>query len=119
MTWRTLAACDGSSVDFFDHNQTEQALAICAGCDVREPCLADALERPTKEDAGGIFGGKTKTQRDRMRPKRGRIPRQPCGTYAAYIRHKKSKTTPCEPCREANRLHQAAYRARKRAKDAA
>lgn len=41
---------------------------------------------------------------------------QPCGTSAAYRRHKRAGETPCEPCtvarREYNRRHEAARQAR-------
>lgn len=29
---------------------------------------------------------------------------KPCGTRAAYVRHRRNGETPCGPCREANRL---------------
>jgi len=112
VTWRDRAACAGSTVDFFDHNQINQALMICHGCPVVDDCLGEALALPAKDDAGGVFGGMTKAERDRMRPK-GRH-RQPCGTYAAYVRHKNNKTAICSACREANRLYQQAYRERKK-----
>lgn len=119
MTWRLHVACDGTAVDFFDPEQTNQALAICAGCPVRPECLAEALQLTPKGDAGGVWGGHTKAERDRMRPKGRRKPPEPCGTYAAYMRHKKQRTTPCEPCRAANRAYQQSYRDRKRRRDAA
>lgn len=34
----------------------------------------------------------------------------PCGTRAAYVRHKRNGTTPCEACRAANRAHWRARR---------
>lgn len=46
-------------------------------------------------------------------------PLQPCGTRAAYTRHKKNGEQPCGPCTEANRAASrrtsAATRARRRA----
>jgi hypothetical protein len=30
---------------------------------------------------------------------------KPCGTIAAYQRHRRHGEDPCEPCREANRAH--------------
>lgn len=33
----------------------------------------------------------------------GPVAEQPCGTYAAYRRHRRRGETPCEPCRVANR----------------
>lgn len=34
-----------------------------------------------------------------------------CGTYAGWNRHAKARTTPCGPCREAQRRYMAEYRA--------
>jgi hypothetical protein len=114
MTWRQYAACDGSAVDFFDHDQINQALMICQGCAVQPECLAEALQLTPKSDAGGVWGAHTKAERDRLRPKGRRRPVEPCGTYAAYVRHKNQKTTICEPCRAANRVQQQEQRERNR-----
>lgn len=35
---------------------------------------------------------------------------QPCGTYAAWQRHKKNNEDPCESCWRARRQYQRAYR---------
>lgn len=44
----------------------------------------------------------------------GRPVTQPCGTVAAYRRHRKAGEQPCEPCREAwNELQRVQYQARK------
>ena len=37
----------------------------------------------------------------------GRPPSQPCGTEAAFKRHKRRGETPCAACVAANRAHQA------------
>lgn len=102
MIWRDRAACPGTSVDFFDPEQTNQALMICHDCPVKTECLDDALQLTSKDDAGGVWGGHTKAERDRMRPKRRR-PLDPCGTYGAYRRHIANKEPACEPCKDANR----------------
>lgn len=36
---------------------------------------------------------------------------QPCGTSAAYQRHKRNREEACEPCKQAQREAMAAYRA--------
>lgn len=45
---------------------------------------------------------------DRVRAHYGFAPRnyelQPCGTPAAYLRHRKAEEQPCDPCRQAYRL---------------
>ncbi|MEH0574379.1 hypothetical protein QBA54_07745 [Streptomyces sp. B21-108] len=53
-------------------------------------------------------------------PKRGRpagstnASVQPCGTYPAYMRHKKLREDACEPCLEAKRQYYRAWYARNR-----
>jgi WhiB family redox-sensing transcriptional regulator len=37
--------------------KAETAKAICAGCQVRDSCLAFALQQPVTEDTTGIYGG--------------------------------------------------------------
>ena len=37
---------------------------------------------------------------------------KPCGSMAAYARHKKSGEVPCQPCVEANRAYHRAYQKR-------
>lgn len=37
-------------------------------------------------------------------------PLRPCGTYAAYMRHKKAGEPTCQPCRDANAARQRGYR---------
>ena len=105
MTWRDSAACLGSTVDFFDHDQTNQALTICHGCTVVDDCLAEALSSGGTDDHG-VWGGRTKEERIRMRPKYRRPAQQPCGTYAGYNRHYRHKTPVCEPCRIAKLAYQ-------------
>jgi hypothetical protein len=44
----------------------------------------------------------------------GRPPSQPCGTVAAYKRHRRNDETPCAACRAANAAHHRdLYRRRK------
>ena len=54
--WRELAACRGMSLDVFfpaASNQTAEAAAVCAGCDVINECNADAGQHP----AFGVWAG--------------------------------------------------------------
>lgn len=46
---------------------------------------------------------------------RRREPTQPCGTHAAYARHKKAHEQPCSACVEAEREYQRARYARRKA----
>jgi len=69
--WRESAACQGIADDTFfpapgDTAAAEHAKAICAGCPVRRPCLAEALAEEggrTKAYRFGVRGGKTHGQR--------------------------------------------------------
>lgn len=57
MNWRDTAACrPGTGVDpqwFQDPSDAHKALAVCAECPVRQPCLQDRA----KWDAQGVWGG--------------------------------------------------------------
>ncbi|MPZ74006.1 MAG: WhiB family transcriptional regulator [Nitriliruptorales bacterium] len=76
--WRSRAACIGEDPELWfppghtgeSLRQAEAAKTICRRCDVREACLAWALDN----DAWGIWGGTTQAERDAMtrRRRRGR-----------------------------------------------
>ena len=63
--WYLHGACRGldSAIFYPDPDVAEdvaRALAVCAGCDVREICLAHALGR---RELTGIWGGTTERER--------------------------------------------------------
>lgn len=61
--WMHDASCAGADHELFfadSPRQIARAKAICSGCPVRVPCLADALERGEKF---GVWGGKTGDER--------------------------------------------------------
>ena len=58
--WRGFAACRRTGVDFFDEDQAEAAVAVCAGCPVLEPCRELALLELVPE---GVWGGLTPRDR--------------------------------------------------------
>ena len=74
-TWRLEAACRGwpQPEVFFpgrgDTNAVRAARAVCAGCPVREPCLAFALAEHILE---GVWGGTSERQRRRLRARNRR-----------------------------------------------
>lgn len=80
--WRLSAACRGADPDLFfpkeragkAHAQNERAKAVCQGCEVIGPCLAEALSYRAKDDQG-VRGGTTENERARMRRTRtgGRV----------------------------------------------
>jgi WhiB family transcriptional regulator, redox-sensing transcriptional regulator len=71
--WRLLAACRHADPELFfpvspsgpSLDQVTQAKAICAGCPVRQQCLAFALD--TRQDHG-VWGGMSEEER---RPQAG------------------------------------------------
>ena len=58
-TWRLLAACTGSGIDFYADDDVEvaRAKAVCATCAVRAQCLTAG------QDEHGIWGGLTESER--------------------------------------------------------
>ncbi len=69
--WRDQAACADTPPAVFypdpaDHVMAMAAKRVCAGCPVRQACLADVLswERPSRRH--GIAGGRTPTERHRL-----------------------------------------------------
>ena len=74
--WRDHAACRHEDPDLFHPigtsgptlMQTEEAKAVCRRCPVREPCLRFALDM---EQATGIWGGTSETDRRALRQRAG------------------------------------------------
>jgi len=69
-SWVTEAACAGHDparyLDSADEQRQLEALATCATCPVRDPCLDAALQLDDDADIG-IWGGSTPEQRQRLR----------------------------------------------------
>lgn len=62
--WRASAACAQTDPELFFPSTGEvprDALRVCGGCEVRQPCLDYALTRGT--DLVGVWGGTTNRQR--------------------------------------------------------
>lgn len=65
-SWQEHAACEGVDVELFypvtsdPTPATREALRICAGCPVRDTCLAEAVARGERY---GIWGGTLPDQR--------------------------------------------------------
>lgn len=60
--WYAQAACKGNTEIMYDISGQDRALAICAGCEVRDPCRAQA--RADREQ--GTWGGETEVDRHRL-----------------------------------------------------
>lgn len=64
-TWQERAACREHDAETFfcaEPDSVHRALALCARCEVREPCLAQAM---TRREIFGVWGGTTETERRR------------------------------------------------------
>ena len=82
-SWRDGALCaqiDVGDIFFPEHSgeHGREAKKICAGCEVRDPCLEYALHRPE----WGIWGGKSANQRKAMRRDLGiKLIQEPFSVY--------------------------------------
>lgn len=65
-SWQERAACRREDAETFFSIEPEavhRALALCARCEVREACLAQAMAR---RETFGVWGGTTETERRRI-----------------------------------------------------
>ncbi|QSE87597.1 WhiB family transcriptional regulator (plasmid) [Rhodococcus pseudokoreensis] len=70
--WRDFALCRVTDPEAFFPETGENgrpAKRVCAGCEVREACLAEALAH---DERFGIWGGLTTAERRKYHPKRRR-----------------------------------------------
>ena len=115
--WTSKARCIGVDPSVFfpeeasGHDWHAEAKSICARCRVRSECLEAAIERGEV----GVWGGTDEEERRRIRRDRGLLGTyhrelQPCGTEAAYQRHRRNAEVACEECLRAHRLHIAVRR---------
>jgi WhiB family redox-sensing transcriptional regulator len=75
MTWRNLASCQGSPVDFHSTDESVMLAAkrICRECPVQPSCLEEAL---VHEEAWGVWAGTSPRERQRIIARRERLPHQ-------------------------------------------
>lgn len=106
--------------DFFPEKKLQpNALLMCDGCPLFQPCRDYALARPL---VYGIWGGTT--DKDRHAIREGRPPitdtRKPatnnvqCGTRNGYNLHLRRHEVTCDPCRDAERVYRLTYNREKR-----
>jgi WhiB family redox-sensing transcriptional regulator len=120
LDWRADAACLHHDPETFFPEpgpglmaQYTAAKQICAGCPVRNPCLADAIK---SGDLYGIRAGLGMKERRKLILDAGvAIPKAVrdtarCGTSAAYRAHRRRGEESCESCLKAERRRQAARR---------
>lgn len=108
--WRERAACAGLDVDLFFTGKgvavpAVEVIAARTACPVRGDCIADGLEAPS-DHRFGIRGGLPTVAWKALATRRVQRPMQPCGTPAAYKRHRRNGEQACQACTEANRERQ-------------
>ncbi|MEU0356541.1 WhiB family transcriptional regulator [Streptomyces cyaneofuscatus] len=106
-----------------DKATTRDAITACLLCPVLMLCRQAALTEEQglgKVSRHGIRGGLTPAQRHAAdtstRAAQGKSGRQlaPCGTDAAYDRHRRNGEQPCDPCRRAHNERNVQVRAEAR-----
>ncbi|MFC8282902.1 WhiB family transcriptional regulator [Streptomyces cyaneofuscatus] len=111
-----------------DKATTRDAITACLLCPVLLLCRQAALTEEQglgKVSRHGIRGGLTPAQRHAAdtstRAAQGKSGRQlaPCGTDAAYDRHRRNGEQPCDPCRRAHNERNVQVRAETRHRRAA
>ncbi len=76
LAWMDEAACKGMDTDRFfpetgEGRKASEAKAICAGCQVQEPCRELAVRGADSQDSDhGVFGGTLPPERGKLRPNR-------------------------------------------------
>lgn len=116
--WRDTALCrDNPAPDlWFPHSGQSPvlAIAICRRCPVALECLDDALAAGPHLE--GVYGGLTDKERRKIidGPKR-----RECGHHLAYQDHRRRGEDIDPACQEAWNEYQRAYRAKRKAREAA
>lgn len=105
MSWRERAACRGCDPEMFfperGANTVAQTKAVCAGCEVRDECLAENLGERV-----GVWGGLSERERRILRRDQPRsVP--PHGTRTRYVYGCR-----CVECRLADSTYKRGLRGR-------
>lgn len=113
------ARCAETDPDAFIPEQgtrIDAAKAICLRCEVRDECLAYALDHQLDDDEDGLWGGTTPRQRRKMRS--GAVKRKPRpishGTPGGARTHARRGEKVCDACRAAKAIEAAEFKARHR-----
>ena len=86
-------------------HRVDTAKQICEGCPARLQCYQTAV---ANQEQHGVWGGVDFNKR-----RYDREP-QPCGTYAAYHRHKYQGETPCQECDKARNEYRQQQRTKRK-----
>lgn len=110
--WETRANCAGVDPEGRGRGGSNNVaadfgpgLAVCADCPVTEECFLYGVGLKESGVYGGVvlLDGKVRTPRQRPQQTAaaspgGRTVLAPCGTIAAYERHRNHGTVPCKAC---------------------
>lgn len=122
LDWHARAACrDHPDPDMWfpgpgASSRAQAAGEICRSCPVQIECARYAA------DAGeqfGIWGGRSGFLPVSTIRKWDHLTLRPCGTVAAYVRHRRRGEAPCQACRDANARYYADIRQRTRSTNGA
>lgn len=119
--WMEYAKCVGEPLELFVEpvHFRDAINGFCSGCPVAFECREHAL---VNGDWVTVAGGQTPKERA-PEARRRRLPvdanpahdhnlPKPCGTYAAYRRHRRNGEPPCDECRDAYMEAQRATKGR-------
>jgi hypothetical protein len=75
VNWRERAGCIGLAPLFDDDEVSFSHIITCAGCPVRDECLAEGM-RLTRERDFGVWGGLGRSQRQAVKMRRSSVDRE-------------------------------------------
>lgn len=128
--WMRDAVCAQVGGDAWFPEKGESGIPakrLCETCDLRDLCLAYAMDE-ANEITAGVWGGTSQAQRNKLRkfgeqPKPLKVLKSElsdpthdarCGTQAGAVAHKRRHEKPCGACRSAHSAAHREYRARQR-----
>ena len=108
-SWMQFAVCTDVDPElFFLDGDGREANRICRFCPVKVDCLASALSIGA---ADGVWGGLNARERCHGRISVA-VGLKPCGTDAAWQRHRQNGEIPCAACVTARQVYQELRRRR-------
>jgi WhiB family redox-sensing transcriptional regulator len=109
--WRVYAACRGMDSNLFypqsGQMPRDEAIDACGKCEVSDECLAYAIKYEDRGFWAGTTGSERASLREALQITLERRPyqiwpRDPCGTYGGYQRHRRAGEEACAICKDAN-----------------
>lgn len=112
INWVNDAACRGKPQEWFfpvgkGSRPPKEALQLCAGCPVREPCAAEGVRYM------GVWGGKLNSENRTMGTRHAEVRCRHCGGF--FMRDVGTKDMVCDSCLPVSELQRRNAARRKRA----